>query len=79
MDHLKDQDIKTLVQTVAKRVVKALKKFGHFQDESEALAEEPEDAMAELQAASVKNREPMSCQKARSRWVGDHPQSFLYG
>lgn len=56
MDPPKDEEIKALVQTIAKRVVRALKKLGHFESESEAVADETEDGLAELQSASVKNR-----------------------
>ncbi len=56
MPRLEDGDIQALVQTIAKRVVRALTKLRHFRDESEALAEDNEDPLAELQAASVKNR-----------------------
>jgi hypothetical protein len=36
-----------------------LKNLGYFRDESEALAEDDEDPLAELQAASVKIRVAM--------------------
>jgi len=67
MPPLKDEEIQALVQTVAKRVVRALKKLGHFRDESEALNEEAEDPMAELQAASVRNRVALG--KRRREWI----------
>jgi hypothetical protein len=47
--------------------LRALKKLGHFRDESEALAEDNEDPLAELQAASVKNRVAMG--KRRGEWI----------
>jgi hypothetical protein len=59
MPRLEDEDIQALVQTIAKRVVRSVKNLGHFRDESEALAEDNEDPLAELQAASVKNRVAM--------------------
>lgn len=67
MPPLKDEEIQALVQTIAKRVVRALKKLGHFRDESEALAQEEEDPLAELQAASVRNRVAMG--KRRGEWI----------
>ncbi len=42
MPHLEDADIQVLMQTIARRVIRALKKLGHFRDESEAFAEEGE-------------------------------------
>lgn len=67
MPPLKDEEIQSLVQTIAKRVVRALKKLGHFRDENEALAEEEEDPLAVLQAASVRNRVALG--KRRGEWI----------
>lgn len=67
MDPPKDEDIQALVQTIGKRVVRALKKLGHFQDDREATSEDIEDPLAELQAASVKNRVALG--KRRGEWI----------
>jgi hypothetical protein len=67
MPRLEDEDIQALVQTIAKRVVRALKKLGHFGDESEALSEDAEDPLAELQAASVRSRVALG--KRRGEWI----------
>ncbi len=74
-----DEEIRALVQVIAKRVVRALKKQGHFA-EGEALAEGAEDGLSELQAASVRSRVAMG--ERRGQWirrlgalrVGDPPE-----
>jgi hypothetical protein len=61
-------------------VVRALKKLGHFADESESIAEGIDDSLSEIQAASVRNRIAMG--KRRGEWirrigalsVGDPPE-----
>ena len=76
----KDEEIKALVQTIAKRVVRALKKLGHFADENESIAEDAEDSLAEIQAASVKNRIAMGKRRGElirrigALSVGDPPE-----
>ena len=55
-----DQEIKDLVETLAKRVIRFLKKKGYFQDDvTESAPEEDqrqEELLPELQAASVQSR-----------------------
>jgi hypothetical protein len=76
----KDEEIKALVQTIAKRVVRALKKLGHFADENESIAEDAEDSLAKIQAASVKNRIAMGKRRGElirrigALSVGDPPE-----
>lgn len=53
---ISDEDVQALVQIIAQRVIRALKRLGHFEDESEALAEaggDSEEVLSEIQAASV--------------------------
>ena len=79
MDPPKDKEIRALVQTIAKRVVRALKKLGHF-EEGEAIANEPEDGLAELQSATVKNRVALGKRRGElirrisALGVGDPPE-----
>ncbi len=55
-----DGEIKALVETLGKRVIRFLKKQGYFQDDANtAVPEEKmaqEDLLPELQAASVQSR-----------------------
>jgi hypothetical protein len=56
---LSDEDVKSLVNTIALRVVRYLKKQGHFKDDKASLAPDDvssDEAMPELQAASVRSR-----------------------
>lgn len=61
-----DEEIRALVQVIAKRVVRALKKEGHFA-EGEAVADGEEDGLSQLQAASIRNRVAMG--KRRGQWI----------
>jgi Putative transposase/Transposase zinc-binding domain len=52
-----DEEIKDLVKTLAYRVIRYLKKQGHFADDQESVVEaDSDDILPELQAASVKNK-----------------------
>jgi hypothetical protein len=63
-----DAEIKTLVETIAKRVIRSLQKRGHFQDGNEGIAEDGEpDALTELQAASVRSRVALG--KRHGEWI----------
>ena len=59
IDHLSDEEVAALVKTIAIRIVRYLKRQGHFRDDSEYLAQNsvPEDEIfPELQAASVQSK-----------------------
>ena len=62
-----DEEIKNLVVTIAKRVIRALKKKGYFKDEHESIAEEEDDSLGLIQAASVKSRVALG--KRRGDWI----------
>jgi hypothetical protein len=63
-----DAEIKQLVETIAKRVIRSLQKQGHFRDGNEDVSDDAEsDPLSELQAASVRNRVALG--KRRGEWI----------
>jgi hypothetical protein len=67
IDSPTDEEIKLLVSTIAGRVIRFLKKQGHF-EEGDGVAEEvSDDAMLGLQAASVRNRVALG--KRAGEWI----------
>ncbi|MEK7874826.1 MAG: transposase, partial [Pseudomonadota bacterium] len=59
LQSLTDDDVKALIKTIALRVVRHLKRHGHFRDDTQYVADEDTpsgDVMAELQAASVQSK-----------------------
>ena len=80
-----DEEIKTMVQTIAYRVIRLLRKKGYFQDDVDhAVPEEEnnqEELLPDLQAASVQNRIAMGERKGQRvrrlgslEWNDLHPE-----
>jgi hypothetical protein len=63
-----DEEIKELVKTIAHRVIRHLKKQGHFADDKESVEEfESDEVLPELQAASVRNKVALG--DRRGQWI----------
>jgi len=77
-----DQDIQTLAVTIAKRIIRFLKKKGYFQDDIDAAVPEKdltqETLFPELQAASIQSRIALGERKGQyvRRWDGIDPTQF---
>jgi hypothetical protein len=67
IDSPTDQEIGALVNTIAHRVIRFLKKHGHFADGDAVVEEISDDAMLGLQAASVRNRVALG--KRAGEWI----------
>ncbi len=62
-----DEEIKALVSTIASRVIRCLKAQGHFEDGDAIVEDVTDDAMLELQAASVRSKVALG--KRAGEWI----------
>ena len=67
IDRPRDEEIQELVKVIGQRVIRYLKKQGHFADEQESVEVEEGELLTELQAASVRNKVALG--ERREQWI----------